>query len=270
MPREDKKHYVIRGGEQGKARLHLLSRVLRPTTLSLLQRAGLGPGMTCLDVGCGGGDVTLEMARLAGPEGRAVGIDMDPVKLELARQDAKDQHIGNVVFRQADVTQLDEGETYDFVFARFLLTHLRSPEKMVARMVAALQPGGVLAVEDIDFRGYFAHPPSPALDRYVELYQQVVRRKGADPDIGPKLYALLLDADLDEVGVSLVHLVFAKGEGKRINPITLEAIAPSVIAEGLATQAEVDTLLGDLDRIASDERTLMSLPSIFQVWGIKG
>ena len=66
---------------------------------------------------------------------------MDAVKLELARQDAANQHVGNVVFREADVTQLDERETYDFVYARFLLTPLRSPELMVARQVAALQPG---------------------------------------------------------------------------------------------------------------------------------
>ena len=59
--------YVIRGGERGKARLGVISAVLGPSTLGLLDRAGIAPGMTCLDLGCGGGDVTVGMARVAPP-----------------------------------------------------------------------------------------------------------------------------------------------------------------------------------------------------------
>lgn len=266
---QDKNQYAIRGGEEGNARLHLLHRILRSTTVRLLQKAGLEKGMTCLDVGCGGGVVTLEMARVVGPDGTAVGIDMDTVALELARQDAVDQGVSNVVFSEADVTQLSEHEAFDFIFARFLLTHLPHPEQMVTRMVAALRAGGALAVEDIDFRGHFAHPSCPALDKYAELYQQVVRRKGADPIIGPRLYGLLLDAGLGEVDISLVHPVHTKGEGKHIHPMTLEAIASSVIDEGLATPSELEELLEDLNRGVRDARTLMGMPRIFQVWGVK-
>jgi 2-polyprenyl-3-methyl-5-hydroxy-6-metoxy-1,4-benzoquinol methylase len=55
--------YVIRGEEEGKARLRIISHALWPATLNLLKSAGIKTGMACLDVGCGGGDVTLEMAR---------------------------------------------------------------------------------------------------------------------------------------------------------------------------------------------------------------
>lgn len=63
--------YIIRGGLPGRERLRILSRVMRPTTLALLQRAGVRSGMTCLDVGCGNGDVTFDMARIVGSIGRA-------------------------------------------------------------------------------------------------------------------------------------------------------------------------------------------------------
>lgn len=66
----ERSHYVIRGGLEGRERLRILSRVMRPTTRSLLKRVGLGQGMACLDVGCGGGDVTFEIARMVGPGGR--------------------------------------------------------------------------------------------------------------------------------------------------------------------------------------------------------
>jgi ubiquinone/menaquinone biosynthesis C-methylase UbiE len=69
--------YVIRGGRSGYQRLQMLARVQNPNTLEVLRQAGLCPGMHCLDVGCGSGDVTFELARLAGPDGSATGLDMD-------------------------------------------------------------------------------------------------------------------------------------------------------------------------------------------------
>jgi 2-polyprenyl-3-methyl-5-hydroxy-6-metoxy-1,4-benzoquinol methylase len=78
--------YVIRGGKEGKDRLRIISQALWPSTSNLLNSAGVQTGMACLDVGCGGGDVTLEMARLVGLSGTATGIDIDSVKMQLAQQ----------------------------------------------------------------------------------------------------------------------------------------------------------------------------------------
>ena len=59
--------YTIAGGEPGKRRLNLLAEIFRPTTLRLLTDAGLRSGDRCLDLGCGGGHVALDMARIVGP-----------------------------------------------------------------------------------------------------------------------------------------------------------------------------------------------------------
>src|SRR4030095_6335238 len=80
--------YIIRGGQAGRERLRLLARVMRPTTAALFARAGVREGMRCLDVGCGGGDVSFDLARLVGPLGRVVGIDLDAVKITAARAEA--------------------------------------------------------------------------------------------------------------------------------------------------------------------------------------
>jgi 2-polyprenyl-3-methyl-5-hydroxy-6-metoxy-1,4-benzoquinol methylase len=63
-------HYIIRGGRDGRERLRLLSGVMRPYALRLFDRLGICEGMSCLDVGCGGGDVTLELAALWGAAGK--------------------------------------------------------------------------------------------------------------------------------------------------------------------------------------------------------
>jgi 2-polyprenyl-3-methyl-5-hydroxy-6-metoxy-1,4-benzoquinol methylase len=76
--------YVLRGGRAGAERLRLLNRVKWPTTEPLLRAAGLRAGMGCLDMGCGGGDVTLKMAAIVGVEGNVVGVDRDRAILRLA------------------------------------------------------------------------------------------------------------------------------------------------------------------------------------------
>ncbi|HEY1339469.1 MAG TPA: class I SAM-dependent methyltransferase [Bryobacteraceae bacterium] len=152
--------YVIRGGEEGRKRLEILARVMWPATYQLLKRAGTCAGMTVLDMGCGGGDVTRGIARLVGPEGRVVGCDMDGVKLDAARREAALQGLVNLEFRQANIYDFADESAYDRIYARFLLTHLPDCPGALARMRRALRPGGVLIVEDIDFTGRSAIRPT--------------------------------------------------------------------------------------------------------------
>jgi ubiquinone/menaquinone biosynthesis C-methylase UbiE len=258
--------YVIRGGKEGKARLRILSGALWPTTLTLLNRAGLRTGMACLDVGCGGGDVTLEMARLVGPMGRATGIDMDSTKIQLAQHEAEQAGLANLTFLARDLDQLHDEAAYDLVYARLLLTHLRDPFNALQRLVQATKPGGVVVVEDMDHSAIFSYPECSAIKRYVSLYDQVVRLKGADPAIGPKLPALFRRAGLQDIQFSHVQPAFIDGEAKHIQRITLENTAPAVIAAELAHEAEIEALLLELDDFAQEPQTIVSFPRIFQVW----
>ena len=134
--------YVIRGGRQGYDRLLVLSRDHWLNTSALLSQAQMIPGMNCVDLGCGGGEVTLEIARLVGPDGTVKGIDMDPVKLDLGRQAAMDRGITNVRFENLNVNEWDEHDSYDAVYSRFLLHHLGRPFDLVERMWNAVRAGG--------------------------------------------------------------------------------------------------------------------------------
>ena len=227
----------------------------------------MGKGVHCLDVGCGAGAVTLQIARAVGAEGRTVGIDLDERLIELARDAARRRKVPAVTFRCADAVSLEEEGTFDVVFARFLLTHLTNPAAALRRMVSAAKPGGVVAVEDIDFPGSFCHPPCPAFARYVELYQEVVRRTGGDPAIGPRLFVLAADAGLKNLQMNVFVPTFHSGDGKRLAPVTMEHIRESVVAAGLADDKEIDGIVAELDAFVADETTIVSLPRIFQVWG---
>jgi SAM-dependent methyltransferase len=262
--------YVIRGGLEGRERLRVLGRVMRPTTLALFERVGLRAGMVCLDVGCGGGDATVEMARCVGPSGRVVGIDLDAAKIELARREAAALQLSNVEFRVVEAGQGGAAGEFDFVYARFLLTHLPDPAATLQHLTGRLRRGGTVVLEDIDFSGHFCHPHSPAFWRYVELYMQVARRRGGDPNIGPRLPALLLGCGLESIGMHVVQPAGFDGEVKLINPLTLENVADAVLADGLASQAELDGIIRELYACAEDRRTVLSLPRVVQAWGVLG
>src|SRR4051812_13143068 len=85
--------YTIRGGDLGADRLRVVGRATWAGTERLLGHAGLRPGMTCLDFGCGSGEVSVPLAKIVGTEGRVVGIDMDDGVLERARALAREQGV---------------------------------------------------------------------------------------------------------------------------------------------------------------------------------
>jgi 2-polyprenyl-3-methyl-5-hydroxy-6-metoxy-1,4-benzoquinol methylase len=262
-------HHVIRGGLQGRERLRILARIMRPTTMVLFERIGLQPGMACLDVGCGGGDVTVELAHKVEPSGHVIGIDIDQAKIEMARREATELKLSGVEFRVSEIGKSDKRAAFDAVYTRFVLTHLSDPASELAWMIGQLRPGGVVIVEDIDFSGHFCHSDIPSFRRYIELYSQVVQRTGADPHIGKRLPELLLDTGLKKVQMHVAQPAGIEGEVKLMAPITMENVVDSVLAHGLASRQEINRIVDDLYAVADDHRTVMSLPRVVQAWGYR-
>jgi 2-polyprenyl-3-methyl-5-hydroxy-6-metoxy-1,4-benzoquinol methylase len=268
MMSSEQHDYVLRGGASGAERLHLLAAVKWPSTKTLLDRIGLRRGMHCLDVGCGIGAVALQMAQVVGPNGWVVGVDMDEDCLAIARRECQRLAL-NAEFRPGTVAGLEESSAFDLVFGRFVLTHVRDPRQALSRMAQAARPEGVVVVEDIQFSGHFCFPDCVAFDRYVALYQEIVQRRGGDPNIGPRLPAMFLEARLTNVELEIVQPTYLHGPGKQIAAVTMEHIREAVVAEGLAANAEINAIVAELGTFASDPTSMMSLPRIFQVWGTR-
>ena len=243
--------------------------MLQPTTGTLFDRLALADGRTCLDAGCGSGDTTIELARRVGPGGRALGIDIDEVKIALARADAAARGVDNVAFAVADIRAGFDGGTFDVVYSRFLLTHLTDPAAALRAFHRHLVAGGRVAVEDIDFSGCVSYPPSDALERYRAWYCALVRRRGGDPDIGPRLPLLLKKSGFVDIGVNVLQPVGLVGEVKLLDPVTLENIADTIVRDSLADRREVDAVVRQLYDFAADPDTLCGTPRIVQAWGVR-
>ena len=237
-----------------------------PTTTELLGRVGLQPGARCLDVGCGGGEVTFEIARLVGPIGQVTGLDMDEVKLALGREAAERRGVTNVDFRVADVSRWNEEDTYDLVYCRFLLQHLSRPIDLLRDMWAAVRPGGVLVVEDADFEALFCDPPNEGYEFWKRSYSRVLELRGGDPVIGRKLHRYFREADVPSPAMNVVQLATTSGEAKTLPLSTLEATGEAILAEAVATEEELTTALARLASFTADPDTVSGSPRIFQVW----
>jgi SAM-dependent methyltransferase len=260
-------HYVIHGGVAGSKRMETVARAYWPTTLSLLQRAGIREGLHCLDLGCGAGEVSFQIAVLVGPAGRVVGMDMDSVKLGIARKRAAREGAGNLDFRQGNVLEWVGESVYDLIYVRFLLTHLPGCQRFLANLLQALRPGGVLVVEDIEISGFVSYPPNAAHDRFLALYCNVVRRRGGDADIGPKLLAMLHAAGVQDLNLSIVYPEHKQGSGKDISFLTLIGISQALLEEKLIEESEIQTMLNEIDRYTRDPLSIICGPRVFQVWG---
>jgi SAM-dependent methyltransferase len=236
---------------------------MAPNTAALLDRVGIPSNATCIDVGCGGGEVTAMFAARA-THGRVIGTDADEVKVELARAELP----ANVELVVEDAaTTVERGPFADVVYARFLLSHLGDGRRWVQALSGLLAPGGVLIIEDTHIAGAWCAPPSAEFERAVDIYSRTVRANGGDPDIGPQLPPHLVAAGLVDVGVHVAQPAALVGDRKRIQRLTLDALRDAAVAAGETDDAEIDGLLAALDVVIGRPDTVVTTAQVVQTWG---
>ncbi|HZT92425.1 MAG TPA: class I SAM-dependent methyltransferase [Gaiellaceae bacterium] len=120
---------------------HLLVDGLAAHGAAAIERFPPPRGGRVLDIGCGFGDSTCALAELVGPDGSALGVDISPRFVELARSEASELGVANVRFEVADVQAHRFEETFDYAFSRFGTMFFASPVAALRNVHAALQPG---------------------------------------------------------------------------------------------------------------------------------
>src|SRR5437016_7186283 len=147
----------------------------------------LAPDARVLDVGCGPGTITADLAARV-PGGDVTGIDAAADVLAQARQEAERRGQRNVTFGTGDVYHLDFADgTFDVVHAHQVLQHLTDPVAALREMRRVCRPDGVVAARDSDYAAFTWFPEDARLTRWLELYQAVARGNHAEPDAGRHL-----------------------------------------------------------------------------------
>jgi len=210
----------------------------------------LQPGLDLLDVGCGPGTLTCDLADRVGP-GAVVGLDSSAEVVAAATAEAAERGTANVTFDTGDVYALPLAEdTFDVVHAHQVLQHLTEPVAALAEMRRVVRPGGVVAVRDSDYAAMTWAPAEPRLDRWLALYHRVTERNGAEADAGRYLYGWARQAGFAEVEVGSSTWTFATAEDRawwgslwadRVEGAD-SALARQAVEYGLATTEELTDL----------------------------
>jgi SAM-dependent methyltransferase len=208
----------------------------------------LQPGMALLDVGCGPGTITTDLALLVAP-GRVIGFDAAADVVAQAQAHATERGLTNLEFAVGDLFALPyDDASFDVVHAHQVLQHLTDPVGALVEFRRVLRPGGLLAVRDGDYGAFRWAPADPRLDRWLALYLAVTRRNGHDALIGPSLLGLARQAGFDDVSVQSSTWTFADPESRAwwgslwADRIRYSRFAEQAVEYGLSDPAELETL----------------------------
>jgi len=199
-----------------------------------------------LDIGCGPGTITADIAARVAP-GFVLGIDASSSVIEQARRDAGG--IENVEFAVGDVYALDlPDDSFDVVHAHQLLQHLPDPVRALREMRRVCKPDGVVAARDSDYAAFTWYPDSPALRAWLDLYERVARSNRGEPDAGRFLLKWAHAAGFAEVTPSASVWCFATPEDRAwwgtlwADRMMGSAIAEQATSEGFASRAELERM----------------------------
>jgi SAM-dependent methyltransferase len=205
----------------------------------------LEPGMDLLDVGCGPGTITLDLAARVAP-GNVVGIDRAGEVVAQAAELGTRSAAENVRFATGDVYALEfDDATFDIVHAHQVVQHLQDPVAALREMRRVLRTGGTLAVRDGDYAGFVWAPRDPLLDRWNELYHAVTAHNGAEADAGRYLLGWAQQAGFTDVWVGSSTWTFADPDSRAwwgtlwADRSELSGFAEQAVAYGLSDADEL-------------------------------
>ncbi|MGI8552506.1 MAG: class I SAM-dependent methyltransferase [Dehalococcoidia bacterium] len=211
----------------------------------------LRPGMRLLDCGCGPGTITLGLAE-AVSAGEAIGVDLEPRRVEEARLLAATRGISNVRFAVGNLYELPFPDaSFDAAFAHAVLMHLRDPLRVLREMRRVLRPGGVAGISDGDWSTGLLAPSTPLLETMRELEIRVRHYQGGNVYYARNQRRLLLEAGFSRTVGSVSCGSSGTVEATRRDAASdvgrfRGSIAPTAISQGWANPEQIEAMCAEM------------------------
>ncbi|NOT00630.1 MAG: methyltransferase domain-containing protein [Phycisphaerales bacterium] len=181
--------YVLGTHDEELDRLGLQHRVWRPRVLDAWRRAGFTIGQTLLDLGCGPGYATLDLAEIVGPAGRVSAVDRSRRFLDALERTRQQRGLANIDTQAIDLDEGDLPETaLDGAWCRWVLAFVKRPRRVIEQLGRRLKPGGVFVVHEyFDYSTYRVAPRCAEIEEFVAAVMEAWRADGGEPDIALEL-----------------------------------------------------------------------------------
>ena len=203
----------------------------------------LRPGMVVLDVGCGTGAITADIARMVSPKGYAVGVDRDNSLLTLARQEHS--AVENLSFENRDVLSLDFEARFDIVTTARMLQWVSDPIEAIRRLRRATKIGGYVVALDYNHEenSWTPEPPAEFL-RFYRAFLQWRTTNGWDNRIADRLPALFQEAGITDVRIHCSDEIVQRDDPDFFDAAAvwshvIQSIGAQLVAGGLLYEEEL-------------------------------
>jgi ubiquinone/menaquinone biosynthesis C-methylase UbiE len=225
-------------------------------------------GDTILDVGCGPGTITADLAALV-PDGKIVGVDAVESVLEQASTFAASRGLTNATFQHVDANDLPfADDSFDVVFCHQVLQHVKDPVGVLREMRRVAKPGGVVAAREADYKSFAWYPELPELDRWAELYQQISKVNGGEPNAGRYCHVWAREAGFAPESVETTWDTW-RYAGQRVvhfsrswtGRILQPGFLATAVREGFATEDEIRHISETWKEWGEMEDACIAIPS---------
>jgi cyclopropane fatty-acyl-phospholipid synthase-like methyltransferase len=252
-------------------RLTLQGRALGPATRTILEMAGIEPGMAVLDLGSGAGDVSLLAAELVGPSGRVTGIDASADAVARAAGRARERNMTNVQFAVGDIHRPAPGGPFDVITGRLVLMYVADPPAVLRTQATVLRAGGRVVPIELDISTARTVPPTPLAGRLASWIAEVFNRGGIHGSLGPQLWSTIDEAGLHPRGMIGIQTCFDPDnpDGAALLAGVVRTLGPLMERTNVATIDEIQpaTLQDRLATELSEARGTFMYPTLYGAWG---
>ena len=263
------KEYIMGRTSEEYQRLRLQAKVWETATQRVLQQAGLGEGMQCLDIGCGPGEVMRLMGDSVGPKGHVTGIDVDGKLGNEALGVLQATTENQFAFIETDVEATDDipGAPFDLTFARFTLIHLKDQIAALRKMLHWTKPGGVVVIQEYESRTWDVYPAHAAFAELQQIFCTVMEKAGRDLYLGTKLQTRFVEAGLGRPdGTDVVGALVGFDVGAGMGQDAYNSVFPVAQKMGLTDESKRQTIFATIDEtIQAGTHTILS-PLLISAW----
>ncbi|RUR15888.1 class I SAM-dependent methyltransferase [Legionella sp. km535] len=248
--------YILNTNDKARDRLSLQHQLYAQSSKNLIQEAGIKQGMSGLEIGCGSGAMTLELAKLIGREGSLLAIDLSQSQLDYVQNITRDY--STVRFKLWDVNHLsDLGEQFDFIYCRMVLHHVADAHSVIDHMGQCLKPGGIIICEEPSiFDSTFCYPPSKAYEQFTQWVRACFAKNNRDYEVAHRLEQEFESCHLSVTHHSLYQPLLRTAQEKLIYSMALNDLMPQLIDMQIASQEEIDALSHELINLAQTGNTM--------------